>query len=315
MSSILVVDDSSVDRRFVGGLLQRSGNFEVEFAEDGQQALDKLQEKRPDVVLTDMQMPGRGGLELVAAVRVRHPGLPVILMTGQGSEALAVEALQRGAANYIPKSQLGDRLVNTIDETLAMVRADRTYERLIACLRGCRFAFELDNDPALIDPLVDLVQQMISGMTLTDATGRFRVGAALKEALLNAMYRGNLEISFEKMQDTRESLLAGRKEDICQQRRQESPYCDRRVQVRVAIDSDRIEIAVHDEGPGFDPASAKVAKSVEKLDPDLGRGLLIMRSFMDEVRYNERGNEVTLVKQRENPLQVDGSNGSATQPT
>lgn len=299
MSSILVVDDSSVDRRFVGGLLQRSGNFEVEFAEDGQQALEKLSAMRPDIVLTDMQMPGRGGLELVAAVRVRHPGVPVILMTGQGSEALAVEALQRGAANYIPKVQLGDRLINTIDETLAMVRADRTYERLIACLRQCNFAFELDNDPSLIDPLVDLVQQMISGMTLTDATGRFRVGAALKEALLNAIYRGNLEVSFQQMQDTRESLLAGRPDDICLQRRQQSPYCDRRVQVRVAIDMERIEIVVIDEGPGFDPAAAKTSNSSEKLDPDLGRGLLIMRSFMDEVRFNERGNEVTLVKYRE----------------
>ena len=301
MSSILVVDDSSVDRRFVGGLLERSGNFEVTFAEDGQQALDKLKDMRPDIVLTDMQMPGRGGLELVAAVRIRHPGLPVILMTGQGSEALAVEALQRGAANYIPKVQLGDRLVNTIDETLAMVRADRTYERLIACLRNCQFAFELDNDPALIDPLVDLVQQMISGMTLTDATGRFRVGSALKEALLNAMYRGNLEISFQQMQDTRESLLlTGKRDDICKQRRQEEPYSTRRVRVSVSINADRIEIVVADEGPGFDPSTARAAKSVEKLDPDLGRGLLIMRSFMDEVRFNDRGNEVTLVKHREN---------------
>jgi CheY-like chemotaxis protein len=300
MSSILVVDDSSVDRRFVGGLLQRSGNFDVEFAEDGQQALDKLKNMRPDVVLTDLQMPGRGGLELVAAVRVRHPGVPVILMTGQGSETLAVEALQRGAANYIPKAQLGERLLNTIDEALAMVRADRTYERLIACLRNCEFEFELDNDPALIDPLVDLVQQMISGMTLTDATGRFRVGAALKEALLNAIYRGNLEISFDQMQDTRESLLmTGCKDNICKTRRQEAPYCDRRVRVRVSIDSQRIEIVVADQGPGFDPATARVAQPVEKLDPELGRGLLIMRSFMDDVRFNERGNEVTLVKRRE----------------
>jgi CheY-like chemotaxis protein len=299
MSSILVVDDSSVDRRFVGGLLERSGNYQVEFAEDGQQALDKLLHMRPDIVLTDMQMPGRGGLDLVTAVRIRHPGLPVILMTGQGSEALAVEALQRGAANYIPKVQLGDRLLNTIDEALAMVRADRTYERLISCLQSCRFAFELDNDPALIDPLVDLVQQMISGMTLTDATGRFRVGAALKEALLNAIYRGNLEVSFAQMQDTRESLLTGKREDICQTRRREAPYSDRRVEVRVAIDMDRIEILVKDQGPGFDPATIRSAQAAGKLDPELGRGLLIMRSFMDEVNFSDRGNEVTLVKRRE----------------
>ena len=92
-----------------------------------------------------------------------------------------------------------------------MSRADRTYERLISCLNKCTFAFELDNDPALIDPLVDLVQQMVAGMRLTDATGRFRIGAALKEALLNAVYRGNLEISFQQMQASRVSLMEGKR--------------------------------------------------------------------------------------------------------
>ena len=55
---------------------------------------------------------------------------------------------------------------------------------------------------------------MVAGMRLTDATGRFRVGAAIKEALLNAIYRGNLEISFKQMQDTRVSLLEGKGEDL-----------------------------------------------------------------------------------------------------
>jgi CheY-like chemotaxis protein len=300
MSSILVVDDSSVDRRFVGKLLERSGVHEVEFAEDGQQALDKLQNKRPDVVLTDIQMPGRGGLDLVTAVRVRHPGLPVILMTGQGSESLAVEALQRGAANYIPKSLLGDRLLTTIDEAVSMVRADHTYERLISCLQKCHFSFELDNDPALIDPLVDLVQQMISGMGLTDATGRFRVGSAMKEALLNAIYRGNLELTFEQMQDTRESLITGKSEDLCRLRREEAPYCERKVRATVSIDLERMEIVVTDDGPGFDPATNRTDITPESLDPQAGRGLVLMRSFMDEVQFNGRGNTVTLVKYREN---------------
>ena len=129
MPRILVVDDSSVDRRFVGGLLQRAGDYEIEFAEDGQQALDQMKAQRPDVVLTDMQMPNRGGLDLVAAARVHYPGIPVILMTGQGSEALAVEALQQGAVNYIPKSQLNERLLNTVSESLTMAKADSTYER------------------------------------------------------------------------------------------------------------------------------------------------------------------------------------------
>ena len=202
MATVLVVDDSAVDRRFVGGVLSRDGRYKVEFAEDGSQALARMREAPPEVIVTDLQMPNRNGLELVAAVRMHHPGVPIILMTGHGSEDLAVEALHRGAANYVPKPQLGERLLESVEEALALARSDRTYDRLISCLKRCEFDFELDNDPGLIDPLVELVQQMVAGMGLTDATGRFRVGAALKEALLNAIYRGNLEISFK-----RESLL------------------------------------------------------------------------------------------------------------
>lgn len=301
MATILVVDDSAVDRRFVGGILGRDNRFQVEFAEDGSQALSRIRESRPDVIVTDLQMPNRNGLELVAAVRMHHPGVPIILMTGHGSEDLAVEALHRGAATYVPKPQLGERLLESVEEALSLARADRTHDRLISCLKHCEFDFVLDNDPALVDPLVDLVQQMVAGMGLTDATGRFRVGAAVKEALLNAICRGNLEISFQQTQDCRVSLLEGKGEDPVQTRRQAAPYKDRRVNVAVSIDMEQARFVIRDEGSGFDPASVPAAGQPGSLDPQTGRGLVLMRAFLDEVTFNAAGNEVTLVKRRETP--------------
>ena len=299
MATVLVVDDSAVDRRFVGGLLSREGRFQVEFAEDGGQALGRMRQAAPDVIVTDLQMPNRNGLELVAAVRMHHPEVPIILMTGHGSEDLAVEALHRGAANYVPKPQLGERLMDAVEEALSMARADRTYDRLIGCLQKCEFDFEFDNDPGLIDPLVDLIQQMVAGMKLTDATGRYRVGAAVKEALLNAIYRGNLEISFQQMQDTRVSLLEGKGDDLVQKRRGQAPYQDRKVHVAVFINPNEARFVVKDGGQGFDPAKIPAAGRPGSLDPETGRGLVLMRAFMDEVTFNAAGNEVTLVKRRE----------------
>src|SRR6185295_13070376 len=228
MSTVLVVDDSAVDRRFVGGILSRDGRFQVEFAEDGAQALSRMRDARPDVIVTDLQMPNRNGLELVAAVRMHHSEVPIILMTGHGSEDLAVEALQRGAASYVPKPQLGERLLDAIDEAISLARSDRTYDWLIACLDRCEFEFDLDSDPTLVDPLVELVQQIVAGMKLCDPTGRFRVGAAVKEAVLNAIFRGNLEISFRQMQDTPVSLVEGTGEDLVAQRRTVTPYQERK---------------------------------------------------------------------------------------
>src|SRR5438874_9290574 len=137
MAKVLIVDDSAVDRRFVGGLLQREPSYLVEFAEDGADALTKIRQAPPDVIVTDLQMPNRNGLELVAAVRMHHPGVPIILMTGHGSEDLAVEALHRGAANYVPKPQIGERLLESVEEAISLARADRTYDRLISCLKKC----------------------------------------------------------------------------------------------------------------------------------------------------------------------------------
>ena len=302
MTTVLVVDDSAVDRRFVGGLLARDGRYQVEFADDGTQALARMRAGAPDVIITDLQMPNRNGLELVAAIRMHHPEVPIILMTGHGSEDLAVEALQRGAANYVPKPQLGERLVEAVEEALSLSRSDKTYDQLISCLEHCEFEFELENDPGLVDPLVELIQQMVAGMKLSDATGRFRVGAAVKEAILNAMFRGNLEISFQQMQDTRVSLIEGKGEDLVAQRRQTPAFRDRKVNVSVHIDASEARFVVRDDGPGFDLAKIAKAGKPGSLDPETGRGLVLMRSFMDEVSYNSRGNEVTLVKRRETPI-------------
>jgi CheY-like chemotaxis protein len=299
MATVLVVDDSAVDRRFVGGLLARDGRYHVEFAEDGSQALTKIRESQPDVIVTDLQMPNRNGLELVTAVRMHHSDVPIILMTGHGSEDLAVEALHRGAANYVPKTQLGDRLLESIEEAISLSRSDRTYDRLIACLERCEFEFDLDSDPSLVDPLIELVQQIVAGMKLCDPTGRFRVGAAVKEAALNAIFRGNLEISFQQMQDTRVSLVEGTGEDLVEQRRLAAPYKDRKVHIEINMNGDEARFLIRDEGPGFDPSRVPAAGQPGSLDPETGRGLVLMRAFLDEVTFNARGNEVTLVKRRE----------------
>ncbi len=138
MATVLVVDDSAVDRRLVGGLLGKKFPDSIEYAADGVEALARMKTVAPDVVVTDLTMPAMDGLELVRRVRKEHPEIPVILMTAYGSESLALEALNQGAASYVPKSQLGDRLVDTVEEVLSLSRADRHHARLLDCLKAAR---------------------------------------------------------------------------------------------------------------------------------------------------------------------------------
>jgi len=297
MPTILVVDDSAVDRRLAAGLLSKIPNVEIAFAEDGLDALAQMKKSEPDVVLTDLQMPKFDGLKLVQAAALHHSGVPVVLMTRRGSEEIAVDALKQGAASYVPKAQLAERLEETITTVLARKDCDRSYERLIACSSKTEFDFRLENDPALVDPLIDLLQQIAVSMGVCSRAERLRLGLVIEEALVNAMIHGNLELSNDDLESTRESLVTGGRSAIVE-RRSQPPYRDRRVDVRIRFVPGEVRLTIADEGPGFDVSGIAEATDAAAIEDEAGRGLVLMRTFMDEVTFNEAGNEVTLVKRR-----------------
>ena len=299
MPTILVVDDSAVDRRLVGRFLQEKVECTIEYAAGGVEALARMKDVAPDLIVTDLTMPVMDGLELVTAIRTHHPDVPVILMTAYGSETLALEALEQGAASYVPKSQLADKLLGTVEEVLSLARAGRSHEQLMSCLTRTEFTFSLLNDTALIDPLVDLVQQMVVGMRLCDFTGQLRIGMALKEALLNALFHGSLELGLEQMQEVQNKLIQEKDLSLVEQRRSQPPYRDRRIFVEVKISPDEARFVIRDEGPGFDVSAAPEPGDPAVLEREEGRGLMLIRTFMDEVAHNDLGNEITLVKRKD----------------
>lgn len=300
MTMVLVVDDSAIDRRLVGGLLGKASDWRIEYAADGAEALDHVGKSLPDLIVTDLHMPRMDGLELVRAMRDRHPEVPVILMTAYGSEAFAVEALEQGAASYVPKSQLADKLCETVREILARASAHKSYEELLSRLDRSEFTFfvELGNDASLIDPMVDLVQQTVARARLCDSGGQLRIGVALREALLNALLHGNLEIPVEHMDDAREQLLRQRDLPIRSEKPEQQAFRDRRIFVNVRISTEEARFVIRDEGPGFDVSTVPSSWEPGGLEQQGSRSLSLIRAFMDDVAYNEAGNEVTLIKRK-----------------
>jgi CheY-like chemotaxis protein len=302
---VLVVDDSAIDRRLVGGLLGKASDWQIEYAADGAEALERAEKSLPDLIVTDLHMPQMDGLELVRAMRDRHPEVPVILMTAYGSEAFAVEALEQGAASYVPKSQLADKLCETVREILARASAHRSYEKLLSQLNRSEFTFfvELGNDASLIDPMVDLVQQTAARARLCDSGGQLRIGVALREALLNALLHGNLEIPLEHMDDARDQLQRQRHLPIQSDRPDQQAFGDRRIFVNVRISTEEARFVIRDEGPGFDVSAVPSSWEPGGLEQQGSRSLSLIRAFMDEVVYSEAGNEVTLIKRREEDVE------------
>jgi CheY-like chemotaxis protein/anti-sigma regulatory factor (Ser/Thr protein kinase) len=290
MATILVVDDSAVDRIRVEKLLVKSG-LSVQAAAGGQEALDLLKREPADLVLTDMQMPEMDGLQLVEEIRGKYPAIPVILMTAHGSEELAVTALQKGAASYVPKRNLAQDLAETIASILEMAKAGRNQQQLLQSLLSTESHFILDNDTSLIPSLIGHLENNLKRMQLCDENGLIRVAVALREALINAIQHGNLEVGSELRERDDKQYYA-----LLEERRQLEPYQDRRVHI-YARESHRDAVyVIRDEGPGFDPSTLPDPTDPANLEKISGRGLLLIRTFMDEVHHNQVGNEITMVK-------------------
>ena len=300
MPTILVVDDSPVDRRLAGSLLEKHADCSVRYAADGKEALQHLAADLPDLVLTDLQMPAMNGLELVAAIKKDYPLVPVILMTAQGSEEIASQALRQGAASYVPKRNLTEDLPGTVQRILSGSFEDRTHPQLMHYLESSELVFVINNDLALIKLLVVHLQQMLRCLPLADETERLRVGVAVEEALTNACYHGNLEVGATLGKADRQA-----QERLAQQRLLEAPYRERRIRVAAKISRTEAVFVIRDEGPGFDLTNLPVVTGVPDGEQGTGRGVTLMRTIMDEVIYNQIGNEVTLIKRRApEPVQV-----------
>jgi CheY-like chemotaxis protein len=294
MATVLVVDDNPVDRHLAGALLAKRPEMKVVFAENGRAALKVLEESTPDLVLTDLHMPEMDGLELVVEIRKNFPLVPVILMTAFGSEEIAIQALQKGAASYVPKRNLAQDLADTTENVLSLSVAGRNQQRLLECLTQTEEQFLLDNDATLIPPLIGYLQDNITRMGLCDEIGRIRVSIALQEALVNAMQHGNLEAASELKEKDEKGFQA-----LLQHRRREKPYQTRRVYVTARESPAEAVYIIRDEGPGFDPSKLPDPTDPSNLDRVSGRGLLLIRTFMDKVHHNKAGNEITMIKRRD----------------
>jgi two-component system, NarL family, invasion response regulator UvrY len=119
MIHILIADDHAVLRKGVMETIEEELK-EVDFgeAQNGRQVIGQLQDKKWDIVLLDIQMEGRSGLEVLADVRKANPRLPVLMLSMYPEEEFAVQALKRGASGYVTKQSAPEELITAIKKIL-----------------------------------------------------------------------------------------------------------------------------------------------------------------------------------------------------
>ncbi len=118
MAKILIVDDSKTSRKFLKNVLLDAGHEVIGEAVNGRDGVEKYKELRPDVVTMDITMPILDGIDAVSEIMQEDPDAKIIMVTAAGQKSNMVEALKRGAADFIQKPFESNVIIDVVNKVL-----------------------------------------------------------------------------------------------------------------------------------------------------------------------------------------------------
>jgi len=184
---VVVADDEQSARTALGTLLEEEG-FEVLLAEDGTGALARVQESAPDILVTDLRMPGFDGIELLRRAREVDPSLIVVLMTAHADVETAVRAMKEGAEHYLTKPVQIDELVVVLRRALDRRTLHQEATELRARLKDrLRIDNIIGSSPAMHE-VFDVVEQVAPTKASVLITGESGTG---KELIAQAIHENS----------------------------------------------------------------------------------------------------------------------------
>jgi two-component system nitrogen regulation response regulator NtrX len=184
-ADILVVDDEADIRELIAGILQDEG-YETRLAHNSDAALMAIADRRPSLVILDIWLQGSrlDGLDLLNAIKEKHPELPVVIISGHGNIETAVSAIRRGAYDYIEKPFKADRLVLVVGRALETSRLKRENEEL----KGRAGAdSELLGNSAAMRQLRQTLKKVAPANSRVLITGQMGAGKELAARTLHAL--------------------------------------------------------------------------------------------------------------------------------
>src|SRR6201990_1379092 len=172
MSNILIIDDEKAIRKTLSEILSYEG-YKIDEARDGEEGLKKVKEKEYDVILCDIKMPKLDGIEFLEKTKETSPDIPIIMISGHGTIETAVEAVKKGAYDYISKPPDLNRLLitirNAMDKT-SLVTETKVLKRKVARVQ------EMIGESAPIKKIKDTIEKVAPTEARVLITGENGVG-------------------------------------------------------------------------------------------------------------------------------------------
>jgi DNA-binding response OmpR family regulator len=290
MKKILVVDDEKPVRDVLTIALREEGYSPLE-ASDGEEGIQLCKANLPDVVITDVMMPGIDGIEVTKQIKSLSAKIDVVIMSGFGTEELVINALRAGASNYLKKPIVFDELFSILDDIIFRRENRKRFE--IAKDVVSREHKEIVMGNNLADVWGAVNQVLFNVRSAAESSSIEGLNIGLYELIVNAIEHGNLGISFEEKS---EALQDNTYRALLEQRMEDADDLQKKVTIRSEYNRSELTVEITDQGKGFDLSSLPDMKGPEAIMSDHGRGILLASLFYDEVTYKDPGNCVTLVK-------------------
>ncbi len=271
-------------------------NYQIDLAFSAEDALEKYRNNKYDIVFTDLQMPQKNGFELIKDIKVINPAAFVVVITGYGSEDIAVESLKQGAISYLKKPVRIEDLKECISriENLnklsqkSILSSSRNYDQYID---RSIINYKLPN--IIYYELTDFINSVLFPYEAI-LSNIVNIKMGLFEILVNAIEHGNLGITSEQ----KEYLLSSSKWEDEFRILIQSPLARQTfITVEITLEKNQLSITVEDQGNGFDVS--RVSEKLENAQPSTslsGRGIIMTKYYFDRVVYNNKGNSVTITK-------------------
>jgi YesN/AraC family two-component response regulator len=294
MDYILVVDDDEDVRFFLQYLLEKKG-YHTLCAENGKKALKVFEQNHCNLVISDIKMPEMDGLDLLKALKKHNFELPVVMTSAFQEAEYLIEALRLGACDFIPKPYNEQSILRCLKRVFHIKKEQALFQFSEIGLQRESQQFVFETNPDTINSIAYFLSRKLLIFNLNIDVHLTQV--ALIEALSNAMFHGNLEISSElNVKENLDCINVFFK--LVEERLTQEPYKSRRVYIDYTLDDEKVSYVIRDEGKGFNSKKLYDPLTPENFYKSSGRGVLIIRSYSDEVFWNDVGNEITLIKYR-----------------
>jgi len=259
------VDSNEELRTLLASVLGELGH-EVVATGDRQTALAREDLEDFDLIISDLteDSAAGGGIEIIGELKRKRLMVPVVVSSEETQQNGVIKAFKLGAANFVRKPYEREELRTIVDKTLGYKLRFVDDLKVLPFVRE-RVEFELPSDLSLMNGVLHYLIERVAGLGIIQPE-RSNLFIALDEAFVNAVKHGN------KNDPTK------------------------LVRITADLSANEARFQIEDEGEGFDPSTIPDPLDPANLFKASGRGVLLIYNIMDEVKYNERGNRLTMVK-------------------